>query len=254
LAICLAAAIQKITLGPALALSVNPNWFAAPVGFLIGASRMRGREPAIALAAGILLVGALRSGGWGFEPCVLSAAAFFGGRAWREYFITPENRDFRIIEPLGATLAMLLAATVTVLLDLFSRTAEIASGSHGLTLHNPRAAGFVLPALVGGIIIRRSTSLALFCLSWSVLMWISGVYLSNVNLLPFPATPFPAAWGTLACVIGFAVFGYALDRVGDDAYARALGLVSSGLRQPGDGSMGEDSRRDNDEIATRAVA
>jgi hypothetical protein len=114
LVLCLSAAVPKIALNSALAVSVDPSWFAATVGFLIGASRMRWREPTLAFVASLVLLGAVELNGWGWDlaPSVLlSVAAFFGGRVWRS-LVVPETEGFRGISAASAIVLMLLAVIV----------------------------------------------------------------------------------------------------------------------------------------------
>jgi hypothetical protein len=219
--LCLATAMPKATLSPGLAVLVDPSWLAATVGFVVGASRMRWREPAITLAAGLGLIGTLGLAvglrDWEFQSWALSAASFFGGRVWRS-FVIPKMAGFRAIGTLSALLLMLLFANLVFApapaVDIFGTRL---AGS--VTLGAPNLASLPLLALVGGIIVRKKPILALGCWTTMVLMWASVAGWDKLFLGPGSAE-------TFICITGFAMLGYQLDRRGEAHYARALGLVA----------------------------
>jgi hypothetical protein len=253
-AICLATAVPKAALNPGLAVSVDPSWLAAVVGFLIGASRMRWHGPTIAFAASIVLVGAAGSLGWGFEPCALSVASFFGGRAWRR-FVVPETADFPGIGAVSATVLMLLAAIVAFMSDIFPRFAITPFGAAAQAV--PREAPLLLLALVGGIVVRKTRTLAFFTWTMVVFMWASAAVLglgtaAQITLADLVFVP--SAASTLVCVIGFAALGYQLERRGEADYARALGLVAQAPRPAGRGSEVDRGHADDGDFTERAVA
>jgi hypothetical protein len=216
--LCLATAVPKATLSPGLAVSVDPSWLGACVGFLIGASRMRWREPAIAFAAGLGLVGTLGLAvglrDWEFQSWALSAASFFGGRVWRS-FVVPKMAGFRGIGTFSALLLMLLFAAILVFVPNIFAVTPIETALLGA----PNLASLPLLALMGGIIVRKKPNLALVCWTTMVIMWASGVGWDNLTLGPGGAEIF-------ICITGFAMLGYQLERRGEPHYARALGLVA----------------------------
>jgi hypothetical protein len=248
-ALCLGAAAPRAVLDPYLAISVDPSWLAATVGFLIGASRMRWQEPAVACAAGLVLVSAIGLHSPSFEPWALSAASFFGGRAWRSFFITSEKEDFRGIGTLIAVVVMLLATGAAFTLDIIA----VSATPPFVTVRSvmPSLASMLLPALVGGMIVRKMRSAALFCWSMTVVTWAGAAYLGGGIL---QGNAFLDTGSTLVCFIGFSVLGYLLDRRGEADYARALGLAPQTPSRPADPKSGPGRGSTEGDVVTKPAA
>jgi hypothetical protein len=203
LSLSLAAAFPKLAISGEMALSIDPSWLAIAVGFSSGASRMRWREPAAALVAGMALTAIFHTPAWAFVPWALAAASFLGGRLWRSFFLPGGDVDSDI----GRSLVIigLLGAAGLFLAALFVHPQIFGSFN-----------GILLLSLVAGIITRHSPRL-------SVSTWV-------VILLSLVATAaLDDQWVESImlglCVIGLGLLGYQLHGRGGETYARALGLI-----------------------------
>jgi hypothetical protein len=218
--VCLATAVPNLALGPTYALSIDPSWLAAAVGFIVGASRMRWHEPAIVFVAGAAMIANLGLNGWGFGTWALSAASFFGGRVWRS-FVLPETAGVRGIGAAGCTILMIWGAGMAFYVP--ELTLVLSNSAVGL---EPRQTPLLLLALAGGIAFRKLLILALATWSMVILMWASAV---KATLAQQPLDVLSIASdnsSTLVCLAAFSLFGYLLGRHGEAAYARALGFVA----------------------------
>jgi hypothetical protein len=246
LIICVVAAVPQLVINANLVVTVDPSWLAATIGFLFGASRMRWQEALVTFAAGFVLVSAIGLHSTSFEPWALSAASFFGGRAWRSFFITSEKPNFRGIGTMIAVLVMLLAIGAVFTLDII----VVSAMPPFVTVRSemPSLTTLVLPALVGGMIVRKMRSAALFCWSITVVTWAGAAYLGGGIL---EVIHFWDSSRTLVCFIAFSVLGYLLDRWGEAGYARALGLAPQTPSRSANRDRGDAERSD---FENRALA
>ena len=244
--LCLVTVMPKSTLNPGLAVSVDPSWLAGAIGFLIGASRMRWREPAMAFAASFPALIAVVLEVWDFDtwafsqPLALSAASFFCGRAWRS-FVVPETARPHGIGTGGAIVLMLLGACAAVVSDIVPTgpTTEFGAAAY--------ASSLLLLALAGGILVRKRLTLGLLCWIATIVLWAGPAVLAQIFLT--------SAASTLVSVIGFAVLGYHLEWLGEAGYARALGLVAQALPRMADRGIDADrDHADGGDFSKRTVA
>jgi acylphosphatase len=242
--LCLATtAATALLAGVDFVLSVDPTWLAMAVGFLVGASRMRWREPSAIVGAGavaaFLGLGTARSGTGLFALfagldavgllAALATASFFGGRVWRS-FVFPDSADERGVSA-GFGLALMVAAAGIASLGQVSwSVTNILTHTHPGVRFVTHEAPLLLTAMVVGLIVRKSPSLAAVTLVLTAVITITAV-LTTAMTAPVVIL---ARWlgPLIGWVVIFALFGFAIDRWGEAAYARALGLLPRAEPQP----------------------
>jgi hypothetical protein len=231
---CLASATPILRIDSGLAFTVDPTWLATAVGFVFGASRMRGNELIVALAA-FAASGTLIGLHDAAQLSSLSAASFFGGRIWRGVALERPAGLRGIDARLAAILMAALVGSV-----FFESLLSWTSNSHpGPAVDSAFVeASFALLAFVAGIVFRKSPRLSLATVA-------IGLGTAGISLVTSGATIFGldrglwfsldgGFWSSLACIGAFALLGHEIDRRGDAAYARTFGVFLDDKRRPPD--------------------